>query len=386
MKIAYLTNYDAKNPNAWSGTGFRIPRALAAQGFEVDYLGPLPNHFGWLSRCKFSFYPRFLGQKILFETHRPLLEGWARSAEKKIQDHPPDLVLGPHAAQLAYLKTAAPVALWADSTFAGLADFYEDYQGLCAESERDGHEAERRALARCRLAIFASEWAAQTARDHYGLAEEKIRVVEYGANIDCARTAADIERFLAARSARECHLLFIGKVWSRKGGDLAIEVAKRLNEAGCPARLTMLGSKPPAGRVVPDYVTLLGFVDKSTPDGRRQFEELFSQSHFLLVPSRAEAYGIVFCEASSFGVPSLATAVGGIPTVIRQDQNGRVFPLSAGAEAYADYVWSVMRDQARYRALALSSFAEYRARLNWEVAGQKAARWLRELAAKPEKQ
>ena len=41
MKVAYVTTYDASNPNAWSGTGHYIAKSLERQGVEVAYIGPL---------------------------------------------------------------------------------------------------------------------------------------------------------------------------------------------------------------------------------------------------------------------------------------------------------------------------------------------------------
>jgi glycosyltransferase involved in cell wall biosynthesis len=88
------------------------------------------------------------------------------------------------------------------------------------------------------------------------------------------------------------------------------------------------------------------------------------------MPSRAESFGHVFCEASSFGVPSLATNVGGIPTAVRNDANGRTFSKEAGFEEYCAYISDLFSNYSRYKNLALSSFKEYEARLNWSVAGQ----------------
>lgn len=47
---------------------------------------------------------------------------------------------------------------------------------------------------------------------------------------------------------------------------------------------------------------------------------------------------MVFAEASSFGVPSLATNVGGIPTAIKDGLNGKTFQLCANAENDCGYV------------------------------------------------
>ncbi|MGH7178119.1 MAG: glycosyltransferase, partial [Tepidisphaeraceae bacterium] len=77
----------------------------------------------------------------------------------------------------------------------------------------------------------------------------------------------------------------------------------------------------------------------------------------------------VLCEAGSFGVPCLATRVGGIPTIVRDGVNGLLFAPERPGDI-ADAVLDLMRDAHAYRQLCSSAFAEYRARLNWDVAGR----------------
>jgi glycosyltransferase involved in cell wall biosynthesis len=64
------------------------------------------------------------------------------------------------------------------------------------------------------------------------------------------------------------------------------------------------------------YARLHGRLDKRNSAQRRRLEDLLRHAHVLLVPSRAESCGTVFAEAAAFGVPSLTTAVGGIPTAV----------------------------------------------------------------------
>jgi glycosyltransferase involved in cell wall biosynthesis len=102
------------------------------------------------------------------------------------------------------------------------------------------------------------------------------------------------------------------------------------------------------------------------------------ESHFLIVPSRAECFGVVFAEASSFGLPSLATNVGGIPSAIRDGKNGQTFPLAANPDEYSDYIERFMSSKEEYKKLALSSFTEYSERLNWFSAGRRVTDLIRE--------
>lgn len=48
----------------------------------------------------------------------------------------------------------------------------------------------------------------------------------------------------ACRPSNCCRLLFIGRDWRQKRGDIALEVSKRLNEDGLPSTLTVVGARP----------------------------------------------------------------------------------------------------------------------------------------------
>ncbi len=90
------------------------------------------------------------------------------------------------------------------------------------------------------------------------------------------------------------------------------------------------------------------------------------------MPSVAECFGLVFAEASAHGVPSLATATGGIPTVVHEGVDGYCAPPGPDlVTTLASHVLRLMDDPQAYRALARAAHADYRARLNWKVNGLK---------------
>jgi len=366
--IAFLTEYDARNINRWSGTAYFMSTTFGKSGFNIEYLGPLKENFLLYLRLLNFYYNNFSNKKYLPQVEPLRLKSLARQSKRKLKRINPDIVLSPNLWSIAYLKSEKPVVLWADCTFGTMVDFYPDYTNLCPKSLNDGNRAETLTLNNCRLAIFASDWAARSAIEKYGINPEKVKVVPYGANIVCERTYDDVLKLVETRPKRPCKLLFIGKIWARKGGDIAVETAKKLNHLGLETELTIIGSLPKDVKSLPNFIKPIGFIDKSKPEGKQLIERLFSEAHFLIVPSRAEAYGIVFCEANSFGVPSLATNVGGIPTVIKDGINGKTFPLNVSADDYANYVLNIMNNYDNYKPLALSSFNEYKTRLNWDSA------------------
>src|SRR6185436_3482760 len=91
-----------------------------------------------------------------------------------------------------------------------------------------GHAMEQRAIDRAALAIYSSDWAASSAIARYHADRNKVKVVPFGANIEESRTLEEVRAMIAARPRDVCRLLFVGVGWERKGGDIAIEVARLL--------------------------------------------------------------------------------------------------------------------------------------------------------------
>jgi glycosyltransferase involved in cell wall biosynthesis len=317
-----------------------------------------------------------VGRRYLRDRNPTLLRSYARQVQRQLAGSDSDVVLSPGSIPVAYLHADRPVAFWTDATFAGMVDYYAEFSDLPACTIREGMAAEQSALSLCTLAIYASEWAAKTAVDNYDVDPAKVRVVSFGANLTEAPTRVEVEQMVAARSRERCTMLLLGVDWARKGGDFATAVVRELNKAGLPTELRVAGVEPPAEALASTNVTALGFISKSTRAGRDRWTQLLGDAHFLIVPSRAECFGAVFAEAGAFGVPCLATDVGGIGSAVLNDVNGRRFDLDADVTVWRDYVLGLWADPDRYAAMAMASYREYAQRMNWATACSKVAEML----------
>jgi len=366
MTIGYTTPYDASVVGNWSGLGYFIPRALAAQGAEIDYIGSLKPPRLFPVRVRSVITQRVLKQGFGWDREPAVLGSYARQVEERLRSSKAQAVLAPGATTIARLKTDLPVFIWADATFAGLLNTY--FFGLSARSIRNGHAMEQETFKRCRLAFFSSDWAARTAIELCGADPSKVIVAPFGANFETTRTKSEVEEYIAARSHEPCRLLFLGVDWERKGGAIAVEAARALNARGIPTTLDIVGCTPPVP--VPDFVHCHGFISKGTPEGRQRLHELLVRATFLVFPSRAECYGLALVEACSFGTPVVASNVGGIPTIVRDGVNGQTLDPGADGGDYAAFIARTLETAGEYQRLALGAFGEYETRLNWQAAGK----------------
>jgi glycosyltransferase involved in cell wall biosynthesis len=376
MQLGYVTTYDSrslKGANEWSGTGYYIAQALNRHSISVDYLGPLedPVLLQTFRKLKGRVYKHIYHKNYQKDADPLTLKNYAKQVANKLTDKSLDMIFSAAVNPIAYLECDQPIAFWADGTFSNIKDFYPVYSNLPETVIEDWHRMEQLALDRSQLAIYSSDWAAESAIQDYGADPAKVHVVPFGANIDNVLAFHDIKDAIEARPTDRCKLVFIAVDWTRKGGDIAYQVAKQLNQVGLNTELTIVGCQPIANEPLPDFVNPLGFISKSSREGKSRIQRLILESHFLILPTLADCTPIVFCEANSLGVPCLSTTVGGIPTMIHNDINGQLFDRGAPMSEYCDYITNLFAHYSSYKNLALSAFHEYETRLNWKTAGQK---------------
>ena len=365
MKVAYVSIWDATDVRNWSGLDLNIWRAVAAAGADVELVGNLHVPRSTRRRVR-KLWARYVERK---QTHPfwdvDTARGLAETARQRLADVRADVILSPSPLPLAFLTDPRPKVVWTDATFAGLSATYPEFSParLSRAAVRGGRAIDR-AAARNATLVYASDWAAETAIDQCGADPRRVRTIPFGAIVEDATDDS------AARDLSRPRLLFVGVDWLRKGGDKAVAVVARLRDRGLPATLTVVGCRPENSLPKPDFVEYVDFVDKTTAAGRARLADLYRASTFLIVPSSAEAYGLVFAEAAAFAVPSLSHRVGGIPTVVSDGVTGKLFDVADGVDAWADWVVAVVGDPVRYPTMAAAAFADARDRLNWTVAGR----------------
>lgn len=372
LKISYITTNDSSDIHSWSGLDHNILKGLQNVGFETECIDKLKprNLSRRIARLKRSYHSRIWSKSFLRDREPLILKDYSNQIEKRLESIDHDIIFSPGTNPIAHLKTDKPIVFWTDATFAGMIDFYEEFTNLCQATIKHGHESEQLALSKCALALYSSQWAADSAIKNYDVDPAKVQVVPFGANISCNRSSEDIIGIADAKDLDSCKLLFLGVDWKRKGGDKALQVATLLNKNGIETELHVVGCSPPPDS--PSFVMSHGFISKKTEKGIQELEKLFTESHFLVLPSEAECFGIVFAEASSFGLPSLATNSGGIPSAITNGKNGQTFELDEAPEAYVAFIERHMSSKDNYRKIALSSFDEYSERLNWNSTSKRA--------------
>ncbi|GAA4373025.1 hypothetical protein GCM10023186_03150 [Hymenobacter koreensis] len=291
---------------------------------------------------------------------------YARRFSRKIQASKFDILLAPASfTEIAYLRTDVPIIYCEDSTLGQLIDFYPGLTGLLDYSKRELNQLESKALGAAALVCYSSEWAAESAIRDYGVDPHKVVVIPFGANYPAPVSR---EEALKTPDLTQCNLFLLGGEWGRKGGDIAYQTLVELNDQGISTHLTVVGCQPPdlKNYTHPNF-HVIPYLNMGVPEDLARLDAIFRETHFFLLPSRAECAAIAFGDANSFGIPVITTNVGGISSFIEEGCNGFMLPLTATSSDFASAIAHVWKDPVSYAQLRQQSRERYEQVLNWDV-------------------
>jgi D-inositol-3-phosphate glycosyltransferase len=181
-------------------------------------------------------------------------------------------------------------------------------------------------------------------------------------------------------------LLFVGRIQPLKGPDVAVRALAALGRRD--ALLLLVGG---ASGVEGDHEVerLDSLIDELGVTGQVRFvppqphhilSTYYRAADVVLVPSRSESFGLVALEASACGVPVVASAVGGLLTLVDHGDTGFLVP-DRDPDVFAQHVASLLADPVRAAAMGARGASRAR-RYTWGFAAARLRRLYGDLAVR----
>jgi len=147
--------------------------------------------------------------------------------------------------------------------------------------------------------------------ENTGIPADKIHHVGGGSSIDVTK--------IDHSQKQGYRFLFVGNRWNIKNGDLVVAAFKKLS-AMYPDRTPELYVAGPS-----EMPECIKGQDNIFFLGRLSHEDLiyyYNLCDYYVMPSKCDAYGLVFIEALCFGLPCIGKNLHAMPEFIQNGQNG----------------------------------------------------------------
>lgn len=360
IRIAYLSSSNPLDKRSWSGIHYSVFHSLKEAGFDVTSLGP--HDAGSIilqGRIKSLISRKLSGRRFDYLHSLKLAKFYGTHFTQELKKGEYDVILAVAAStELSYTESRLPVIYLADATFANVVDYYPFYSRLTTSSLAQGNTIQQKALDKSSALLFPSEWAAESAIRDYNADPARVHVYPLGANL-----TQENPGIKSSREGEPIHLLFLGVEWERKGGPFAVEVFRALKSMQIPVRLTIAGCTP---NIQEKDIEIIPFINKNEDSGKRQFHDLLSSVDFLLLPTRAECFGLVFCEASAYGIFSLAFNTGGVAGAVSEGNTGWLFSPDASARLFAERIANTVRNRELWMEQKIACQKYYTENFTWK--------------------
>jgi D-inositol-3-phosphate glycosyltransferase len=179
-------------------------------------------------------------------------------------------------------------------------------------------------------------------------------------------------------------LLFVGRIQPLKGLDIAVETLARLSDER--AKLVVVGGAS-GSEGSSEVARLSQLISQRGLEGRVLFvppqphhilSSFYRAADVVLVPSRSESFGLVALEAAACGVPVVASAVGGLLTLVDDASTGFLVP-DRDPSRFAAHVDRLLASPAVAAEMGFEAHLKSRA-YTWRSAGSAVLRTYEELS------
>lgn len=366
LRILFLCEGDVRSWDCWSGTAKSLVEQLRAAGHaiearDVDLHGP----------------DRLLGAALTFAVDRRRwgtryhLSGApfrlrSRNAARYVaaQRETVDLILQIGATFEPLGRGTLPYFLCCDSNIRmaehGASWGHSDAVSLTSAELAQVAQRETAVYRRAAGIFTLSERLRRSFIEEFGIPSSRVHAVHAGPNFDVSRIPSPAGRNEATHPPT---ILFVGRQFHRKGGDLVLAAFRRVRQRIPNARLMIAG--PPSLAEAEPGMTFLGDLDKNDPNGWAALVRAYQSADVFCLPTRFEPFGIAFIEAMYFALPCIGTDAWAVPEMIVDGETGFTIPID-DVDALTDRLVRLLGDPALARRMGTAARTRAEHHFTWE--------------------
>lgn len=344
LGFACAWNRDGDRERTWSHTPMRLWDALArrrdVQILDVPITVPrLIDTIGLLGSIR-PVHGRLTSTWAMRPLYAKLTNRAMKRALKGVNTPDAVLSIGEHGV------IPDPIFIYQDHCFGHGLEMYQEtgqmphgWSGVPISVLERRADMQAQAYAACSGVLTMSRWNADFLIRSGLVPASKVHAVHAGINVPVE--APSVNLLQEKRRRNERTILFVGREFYRKGGDLvvaAFEQAKKI--APRPMRLIVAGPKRwPLRGAIPEHVEFVG------DEPFLALREHMRKADVMVMPSRFEAFGIVFIESLAAGTPVIGRRNFAMPEMITHGHNGMLLE-SDDVESLASMIVSVIESDS----------------------------------------
>lgn len=298
-KLTYLVNWGKNRETAWSGTNYSLYKALSNH-YDIKDINLKGN------RWMIAFLHKVLQIDVMsieyywrhfLSTQLKEIDGKVFQFSEVLSDNDNRktyMYLDNSVSYVNYLRKERP------DIFA-VSAFQKTNSKIFEKREKEQDEYMRSCSGLFTMGHWLREWLINR-----GFPSERIHAVGGGTNVDT--------KLINPLPKSHNKILFVGKDFKRKGGFITYEAFKLLREKINNAELYVIGPKKnPIEKPIEGF-HFIGQIPF------REEAKYYNMCDIFCMPSYFEAYGLVFVEALTFGLPCIGRNCYEMPYFI-QDGN-----------------------------------------------------------------
>lgn len=208
---------------------------------------------------------------------------------------------------------------------------------------------------KCAGIFTLCHWLVDDLVNRTGISAEKVHYAGSGINVDVEKIDDSLKQ--------GNKILFVGKNFNRKGGFHVVEAFKELLKKMPNAELYVAG---PTENPISENIAGYHFLGSCN---RNQLNDLYNKCDVFAMPSYFEAFGIVFVEALTFGLPCLVRRCQDMPYIIDHGKTGFVID-DDNVHVTANYLFTMLNDET-FKQNVVSQREFFRSYYSWDTVARR---------------